>query len=256
MTSSLHCTKSESNRRSRDSAIRYCCTLNRKVQCCTLNHEDQCCTLHVNRKVHLHSFGKFMYSKLYPAWMFCLLFAGMACQRWYLGWYRLQLCRNCHFWVRMLQLNCYTVVHESFSNVLSIFTGNISVHFHIYCGPFFRHADGSVKFWDGSASTLQLLYKLKTNKVFEKPSSSSMRARWRSKSGTDGSRGQDDPFAIEHIYFCVDSRLLCVAGQDHVTLFRFSKQEVVTECSVSASSRLHAMFSYMPTTSCCIPPHL
>ena len=114
-----------------------------------------------------------------------------------------------------------------------------SVLFRIYFCPVFSHSDGSVKFWDGSASTLQLLYKLKTNKVFEKPSSSSMRARWRSKSGTDGSRGQDDPFAVEHIYFCVDSRLLCVAGQDHVTLFRFSKQEVVTECSVSA--KLHAM---------------
>lgn len=33
-----------------------------------------------------------------------------------------------------------------------------------YDYDYFRHADGSVKFWDASAGTLQILYKLKCSK--------------------------------------------------------------------------------------------
>ncbi|XP_071113160.1 syntaxin-binding protein 5-like isoform X9 [Haliotis cracherodii] len=74
------------------------------------------------------------------------------------------------------------------------------------------HADGSLKFWDASAVTLQVLYKLKTAKIFEKPKK------------TPESQ-DDDPFAIQMIYMCSESRLLCVAGASHCMLFKFSKQE-------------------------------
>lgn len=35
----------------------------------------------------------------------------------------------------------------------------------VYPKLYFRHSDGSLKFWDASAGTLQILYKLKTSKV-------------------------------------------------------------------------------------------
>lgn len=86
-----------------------------------------------------------------------------------------------------------------------------------------RHADGSVKFWDASAGTLQILYKLKTSKVFEKPKA-------RSLDGTD-----DGPFAIEVISLCPESRKLCVAGaSSHVILFKFRKAECNGEIAVSS----------------------
>lgn len=85
----------------------------------------------------------------------------------------------------------------------------------------YRHADGSVKFWDASAGTLQVLYKLKTAKVFEKP-------RTRSTDGAGAS--DDDPFAIQLISMCPESRKLAIAGaSSHVVLFKFRKQEAVTE---------------------------
>lgn len=88
---------------------------------------------------------------------------------------------------------------------------------------FFSHADGSVKFWDASAGTLQVLYKLKTNKVFEKPQNRSL----------DGV-SDEDPFAIQLISFCPESRKLCVAGaSSYVILFKFRKLESLSETCVS-----------------------
>lgn len=79
------------------------------------------------------------------------------------------------------------------------------------------HADGSIKFWDASSVSLQVLYKLKTAKVFEKPRTRSI-------------DGDEDPFAIQHIFLCPESRLLCVAGATaHVILFKYSKQETTGE---------------------------
>ncbi|XP_052001907.1 syntaxin-binding protein 5-like isoform X2 [Xyrauchen texanus] len=84
------------------------------------------------------------------------------------------------------------------------------------------HADGSIKFWDASALMLQVLYKLKTAKVFEKPRSKE------EKSSTD--IVEEDPFAIQILSWCPESRVLCVAGVSaHVIVYRFSKQEVTTE---------------------------
>ncbi|XP_061699129.1 syntaxin-binding protein 5 isoform X3 [Syngnathoides biaculeatus] len=83
------------------------------------------------------------------------------------------------------------------------------------------HADGSIKFWDASALMLQVLYKLKTAKVFE-------RARGKDeKANTD--IVDEDPFAIQTLCWCPESRMLCVAGVSaHVIVYRFSKQEITT----------------------------
>ncbi|XP_028905527.1 syntaxin-binding protein 5 isoform X2 [Ornithorhynchus anatinus] len=84
------------------------------------------------------------------------------------------------------------------------------------------HADGSLKFWDASAITLQVLYKLKTSKVFEKSRSKEERP------STD--IVDEDPYAIQIISWCPESRMLCIAGVSaHVIIYRFSKQEVTTD---------------------------
>ena len=67
--------------------------------------------------------------------------------------------------------------------------------------------------------SLQILYKLKTAKMFEKPKRAS--------------EGDDDPYAIQIIFLCPESRMLLVAGATHVMLFRFCKQEANVEVAVS-----------------------
>ncbi|XP_035465934.2 syntaxin-binding protein 5 isoform X6 [Scophthalmus maximus] len=98
------------------------------------------------------------------------------------------------------------------------------------------HADGSVKFWDASALMLQVLYKLKTAKVFE-------RARGKEeKPSTD--IVEEDPFAIQTLSWCPESRMLCVAGVSaHVIVYRFSKQEVTTEVVPLLEVRMQCEFS-------------
>ncbi|XP_014903006.1 syntaxin-binding protein 5 isoform X7 [Poecilia latipinna] len=98
------------------------------------------------------------------------------------------------------------------------------------------HADGSIKFWDASALMLQVLYKLKTAKVFE-------RARGKEeKPSTD--IVDEDPFAIQTLFWCPESRMLCVAGVSaHVIIYRFSKQEVTTEVVQLLEVRLQCEFS-------------
>ncbi|XP_068909865.1 syntaxin-binding protein 5 isoform X4 [Tenebrio molitor] len=82
------------------------------------------------------------------------------------------------------------------------------------------HADGSIKFWDASAGTLQVLYKLKTAKIFEKQKSRSL-------------DNEEDPLAIEIISLCPESRKLCVAGaSSHVILFTYKKSESNDEVTV------------------------
>ncbi|XP_053561114.1 syntaxin-binding protein 5-like [Bombina bombina] len=84
------------------------------------------------------------------------------------------------------------------------------------------HADGTVKFWDGSALTLQMLYKLKTSKVFEKQKLEEVKP--------SAEIVEEDPFAIQMISWCPESRVFCVAGiSAYVLVYRFSKHEVVTE---------------------------
>ncbi|XP_031780459.1 syntaxin-binding protein 5 isoform X9 [Nasonia vitripennis] len=79
------------------------------------------------------------------------------------------------------------------------------------------HADGSIKFWDASAGTLQVLYKLKTAKLFE-------------KSRTRSLDNDEDPLAIQLIFLCPESRKLAIVGAGrHVVLFKFKKVESMSE---------------------------
>ncbi|XP_011259561.1 syntaxin-binding protein 5 isoform X9 [Camponotus floridanus] len=79
------------------------------------------------------------------------------------------------------------------------------------------HADGSIKFWDASAGTLQVLYKLKTAKLFEKTRTRSIDS-------------EEDPLAIQLIFLCPESRKLAIAGSGkHVVLFKFKKIESMSE---------------------------
>uniref|UniRef100_A0A8C1PJF4 Syntaxin-binding protein 5-like n=1 Tax=Cyprinus carpio TaxID=7962 RepID=A0A8C1PJF4_CYPCA len=82
------------------------------------------------------------------------------------------------------------------------------------------HADGSIKFWDATAITLQMLYKLKTSKVFEKPKSGDV--------GRSAELVEEDPYAVQMISWCPQSRILCVVGiSAHVILYRFSKHDAM-----------------------------
>ena len=69
---------------------------------------------------------------------------------------------------------------------------------------------------------LHMLYKLKTSKLFDET--------YRCRTPTD----DDDefPFAVHRMHVCVDSRLLCVAGNSHVILFNFSKLDASIDCPV------------------------
>uniref|UniRef100_A0A8C1VQ60 Syntaxin-binding protein 5-like n=1 Tax=Cyprinus carpio TaxID=7962 RepID=A0A8C1VQ60_CYPCA len=88
------------------------------------------------------------------------------------------------------------------------------------------HADGSIKFWDATAITLQMLYKLKTSKVFEKPKSGDV--------GRSAELVEEDPYAIQMISWCPQSRIFCVVGiSAHVILYRFSKHDANTTITVS-----------------------
>ncbi|XP_077270230.1 syntaxin-binding protein tomosyn isoform X10 [Temnothorax americanus] len=79
------------------------------------------------------------------------------------------------------------------------------------------HADGSIKFWDASAGTLQVLYKLKTAKFFEKTKTRSLDS-------------EEDPLAIQLIFLCPESRKLAIAGSGkHVVLFKFKRVESMSE---------------------------
>ncbi|XP_065088344.1 syntaxin-binding protein 5 isoform X6 [Ochlerotatus camptorhynchus] len=83
------------------------------------------------------------------------------------------------------------------------------------------HQDGSIKFWDSSAGTLQVLYKLKTSKIFEK-------SRVRSMDVND-----DDPLSISAIALCAESRKLCIStNSGHVALFKFRRAESTGDIAV------------------------
>uniref|UniRef100_A0A3Q3R5I1 Lethal giant larvae homologue 2 domain-containing protein n=1 Tax=Monopterus albus TaxID=43700 RepID=A0A3Q3R5I1_MONAL len=91
------------------------------------------------------------------------------------------------------------------------------------------HADGSIKFWDASAVTLQMLYKLKTSKVFEKP---------KPGEGRGAEMVEEDPFAVQMVSWCPQSRIFCVVGiSAHVILYRFSRFDANTQI-VSLEVRL------------------
>lgn len=76
-----------------------------------------------------------------------------------------------------------------------------------------------------------MLYKLKTSKVFEKQKTGEGKAT--------AEIVEEDPFAVQMMYWCPESRIFCVAGVSaYVIVYRFSKHEVNTEISVSPSKFL------------------
>ena len=80
------------------------------------------------------------------------------------------------------------------------------------------HADGSVRFWDSSSTTMQALYKIKTSKFFER----------NKKSVVEGV--EDDPYAVTQIKMCQETKSLCVAGASaQVIYFSFKKKDTQTE---------------------------
>uniref|UniRef100_A0A7N6BJ27 Syntaxin-binding protein 5-like n=1 Tax=Anabas testudineus TaxID=64144 RepID=A0A7N6BJ27_ANATE len=77
--------------------------------------------------------------------------------------------------------------------------------------------------------TLQMLYKMKTSKVFEKP---------RPGEGRAAELVEEDPFAVQMVSWCPHSRLFCVVGiSAHIILYRFSKNDANTQI-VSLEVRL------------------
>ncbi|VIO95811.1 Tomosyn (vertebrate synaptic protein) homolog protein 1-like [Brugia malayi] len=80
------------------------------------------------------------------------------------------------------------------------------------------HEDGSIKFWQASGEHLQILYKLKSGRHFER---------------NDGLESHEASHAVTMIELCLDSRLLLVAAQSgQLTLFRFVKTENAHEITV------------------------
>uniref|UniRef100_A0A4W5KWV3 Syntaxin-binding protein 5-like n=1 Tax=Hucho hucho TaxID=62062 RepID=A0A4W5KWV3_9TELE len=76
-----------------------------------------------------------------------------------------------------------------------------------------------------------MLYKLKTSKVFEKPKAGEGRA---------GELVEEDPYAVQMVSWCPHSRLFCVVGiSSHVILYRFSKHDANTQI-VSLEVRLQS----------------
>lgn len=120
------------------------------------------------------------------------------------------------------------------------------------------HADGSIKFWDASGSNLAFLYKLRTNRLFDRiqnssnPSSAALpkdnnlnyyrdsnsNIKFETKSTRANSNSndeqqfqmllnEDNPFSIYSIKTCCDGKYLIAAGRGgHVTLFKFTGSEL------------------------------
>ena len=65
------------------------------------------------------------------------------------------------------------------------------------------HADGSVRFWETTGSDMKHLYRLRTQKLFEKN---------KEKSSTGEVDLEDDPYSITNIAMSADTRVLVVTG--------------------------------------------
>lgn len=116
-------------------------------------------------------------------------------------------------------INHIYILYQHYSHYLSFYHNLLQ----LMClrSNHYRHTDGSVRFWDASAGSLQVLYKLKTAKVFEK-------ARSKSPEG-----GDEDQFSVQLLSFCPESRKLAVAGiSSYVVLFKFRKLESTFETTV------------------------
>jgi len=79
------------------------------------------------------------------------------------------------------------------------------------------------------AVSLHMLYKLKTSKLFDETAAQRDRA---CRGGGNDEYDDEFPYAVHRIHVCVDSRLLCIAGNSHVVLFNFSKLDASIDCPV------------------------
>uniref|UniRef100_A0A0N5AYR2 V-SNARE coiled-coil homology domain-containing protein n=1 Tax=Syphacia muris TaxID=451379 RepID=A0A0N5AYR2_9BILA len=80
------------------------------------------------------------------------------------------------------------------------------------------HEDGSLKFWHTTGEHLQILYKLKTGRHFER---------------SEENDGRDVSHAVSDLVLCLESRLLVVCSQSsQITLFHFAKNESFNEIAV------------------------
>ncbi len=104
----------------------------------------------------------------------------------------------------------------------------------VFCFFLLRHVDGTVKFWDTSSLTLQVLYRLKTSKVFEKSRTKTLRPDGEVATGVlAGSEPGKQHLAIKQLAMCPENRLLAIAGASgHVILFKFRRQEASLETTV------------------------
>lgn len=102
------------------------------------------------------------------------------------------------------------------------------------------HVDGTVKFWDTSSLSLQVLYRLKTSKVFEKSRTKTLRQDGEvATSVVVGSEPGKQHLAVKQLAMCPENRLLAIAGASgHVILFKFRRQEVSHETIVSLQRHL------------------
>jgi hypothetical protein len=123
---------------------------------------------------------------------------------------------------------------------------------------FNSHADGSIKFWDASGCNLVFLYKLRTNRLFDRvqipnsnqiipPNNNNNNSNinkeinsnikfdiksTRTNSNTNDEQLQmllndDNPFSIYSIKICCEGKYLIAAGRGgHVTLFKFTGSEL------------------------------
>jgi hypothetical protein len=119
---------------------------------------------------------------------------------------------------------------------------------------FTSHADGSIKFWDASGCNLSFLYKLRTNRLFDRVQTANSSASIVNRDGTGNirtvrknsnstdeqlqqqinsitisneSNALENPFAIYSIKICCDGKYLIAAARGgHVTLFKFTGSEL------------------------------
>ena len=102
-----------------------------------------------------------------------------------------------------------------------------------------------MKFWDTSSLTLQVLYRLKTGKVFDKPrstktnrpegseASSSSSATAAAAAAAASSEPSQQHLGVKRLAMCPENRLLAVAGASgHGVLFKFRRQEASSETTV------------------------
>lgn len=92
-----------------------------------------------------------------------------------------------------------------------------------------------------------MLYKLKTSKVFEKQ---------KPGEGRSAELVEEDPFAVQMVSWCPQSRIFCVVGiSAHIILYRFSKYEANNQIVVSekeiANTKLKSLPGNVFSFFCC-----